>query len=133
MNKWHFNIGTNSFIKYGIVGVLSVTVDFLLLFIFLNFLYIELNLSVTLAFILSTFVNFLMHKNYTFQDSSKNFYYQLIKYILLICMSYFITIYSINYFVNIGLNVYISKFITVCIVSIYGYLFGRFFIFKGLS
>ena len=120
-----------SFFRYGLVGVLSVCVDFILLFAFFDILRFSLDISVTASFLISSIFNFSMHRNYTFKKFNSKMSYQLLKYILLVFVSYFITVYSINYLVDIGWDIYISKFISVCIVYIYGYLFGKYFVFKG--
>lgn len=122
-----------SFFRYGIVGILSVLIDFSLLFICFTILKFEQNTAISIAFILSTVFNFYMHRNFTFRAKKCAFKIQLIKYMLLISMSYLITILSIHYLVSIGFDLYISKLLSVCFVYIYGYIFSRFFVFKGIK
>jgi putative flippase GtrA len=74
-----------------------------------------------------------MHRNFTFKENNNNFKIHLIKYLLLISLSYFITILSIHYLTSIGFNLYFSKLLSVCFVYIYGYIFSRFFVFKGIK
>lgn len=124
---------TYSFVRYGLVGILSVAIDFLVLFICFNILAFEQNFSISIAFILSTIFNFNMHRNFTFKENNNNFKIHLIKYLLLISLSYFITILSIHYLTSIGFNLYFSKLLSVCFVYIYGYIFSRFFVFKGIK
>lgn len=121
-----------SFFRYGLVGVLSVVIDFLVLFICFNILKFEQNTAISIAFILSTIFNFIMHRNFTFKKKIA-LKIQLIRYLLLILLSYFITILSIHYLVNIGFNLYFSKLLAVCFVYLYGYIFSRFFVFKGIE
>lgn len=120
-----------SFFRYGLVGVLSVVIDFLVLFICFNMIKFEQNTSISIAFTISTVFNFNMHRNFTFKNKSA-FKIQLIKYLLLISLSYFITILSIHYLVTIGFNLYFSKLLAICFVYLYGYIFSRFFVFKGI-
>lgn len=120
-----------SFFRYGIIGILSVCVDFLFLFIFFDIFNFPQSLAVSIGFIISAIFNFLMHKNYTFKTNSNNIINEIVKYILLITVSYFITLFLIIYLVDIGLNLYFSKLCTICIVYIYGYVFGKYFVFKG--
>lgn len=120
-----------SFFRYGIVGILSVIVDFLVLFICFNTIHFGQNISISIAFIISTIFNFILHRNFTFKKKN-NLERQLIKYSLLISLSYFITILSIHYLVIIGLGLYLSKLLAVCFVYLYGYIFNRFFVFKGM-
>lgn len=123
---------TYSFFRYGFVGVLSVLIDFLVLFICFNIINFEQNTSISIAFIISTIFNFTMHRNFTFKKKN-NLKTHLIKYSLLISLSYFITILSIHYLVTIGFNLYFSKLLSVCFVYLYGYIFSRFFVFKGIE
>jgi putative flippase GtrA len=119
-----------SFFRYGLVGGLSVGLDFLFLYTCIDILGFSQILSVSIAFLLSTVFNFLMHRRYTFKNSSENMTRQLIKYILLIVISYYITLALIAYLVDHGFNIYFAKLITVGIVYLYGYVFGRFFVFS---
>ena len=107
-----------SFFRYGLVGVLSVFIDFFVLFVCFSMLKFEQNTAISIAFILSTVFNFYMHRNFTFREKESDFKTQLIRYILLISMSYFITILSINYLVNMRFDLYISKLLSVCFVYI---------------
>ena len=120
-----------SFFRYGLVGVYSVVIDYMLLYMFFSILGVSQNIAITLSFFGSSIFNFYMHRIYTFKKKDSKIYYQILKYILLIVVSYFITIFSINILVDNGLNIFFAKFISVCIVYIYGYLFGKFFIFRN--
>jgi putative flippase GtrA len=119
-----------SFLRYGLVGFLTVLLDFLLLFLFFNILTLTLDISVSLAFILSLVFNFFFHRSYTFKKANGNAKWQLKKYLLIVLISYFITLFLVNYFVDMGLNIYLAKLITVGVVYIYGYLLGKFFVFN---
>lgn len=119
-----------SFFRYGLVGVYSVIIDYILLYILFSIFNMEQNISITLAFFGSSIFNFLMHKNYTFKSKNK-INNELYKYIGLVIISYFITIYLINYLTSINLDIYVSKFIAVCIVYIYGYTISKLLIYKG--
>lgn len=121
-----------SFFRYGIVGILSVLIDFLLLFFCFNIMGITQNISISIAFIISTIFNFTMHRNFTFKKKN-NFKTQLVKYVLLISLSYMITILSIHYLVVIGFNLYFSKLLSVCFVYLYGYVFNKLFVFRGVK
>jgi len=120
----------HSFIKYGFVGIFSALIDYSLLFILHSFLNVSVDFSVTIAFFGSSFFNFLMHKKYTFNSNGK-VHHELLRYIVLIGLSYFITIYLINYIISYGVNLYLAKLITLFIVYIYGYLFSKIFVYKN--
>lgn len=120
-----------SFFRYGLIGVYSVILDYIMLFLLFSILGISQNISITLAFFGSSVFNFYMHKMYTFNSKTKSFT-ELVKYIILVTFSYFITLSLINFLVTKGVDLYLSKLITVLIVYIYGYIISKFFIYKRI-
>jgi len=121
----------HSFYRYIIVGVLSLTIDYLLLYICFDLLGVSQNISVSIGFLLSAIFNFLLHKYYTFKSKNSNLQKEIYKYTLLITSSYFITLFLVNYLVFVGLNIYIAKTVTVILVAFYGYFIGKIVIFGG--
>jgi putative flippase GtrA len=119
-----------SFFRYGLVGFYSLLLDYILLYLLFSVYAISQDIAITIAFFGSSIFNFLMHKAYTFNNKDNNIYMQLLKYILLLVISYSITIYTINVLIAYGLNIFTAKLITVCIVYIYGYTISQVFIFK---
>jgi dolichol-phosphate mannosyltransferase len=131
MNLIISKIINNQFIKYGLVGVLSVVIDYILLYISFSILSLTTTISVTIGFWGSTIFNFVMHRFYTFSDKNNDKHIKILaKYILLVVCSYFITLAFIDYFLSFGINVYISKLITLAIVYIYGFFIGKYFVFN---
>ncbi|MBD3789214.1 MAG: GtrA family protein [Campylobacterales bacterium] len=120
-----------SFFRYGLVGVYSVILDYILLYILYSIFGVSQNIAVTLAFFGSSVFNFLLHKNYTFK-SKKSMMPELIKYIVLVVISYFITLFLIDYLVGLNINIYVAKFITVMVVYIYGYIISKLFIYNRI-
>lgn len=57
---------------------------------------------------------------------------ELIKYIVLVVISYFITLFLIDYLVGLNINIYVAKFITVMVVYIYGYIISKLFIYNRI-
>lgn len=119
------------FIKYGIVGVLSAAIDYSLLYASFNIAELSTNYSISIGFWGSSFFNFLMHRFYTFSKKKRrNTLKAFIKYLFLIFGSYFISLFLINYLMTFGLNIYISKFITLFVIYIYGFFIGKYVVFK---
>jgi len=131
MNLIISKINNNQFLKYGIVGVLSVIIDYTLLYLSYSIAGITSSFSVSIGFLGSTVFNFLMHRFYTFSETKDSSHLKaLVKYLLLVLGSYFITLISIQYLMSLGLNIYISKLITLVVVYIYGFFIGKYFVFK---
>ena len=117
----------NQFIKYGIVGVLSVIIDYILLYISYSVIGLTSPISITIGFWGSTVLNFLMHRSYTFSNTRSNKYIKtLLKYLILVLGSYFITLALIEYIIGLGLNIYLAKLIALVIVYIYGFFIGKY-------
>lgn len=70
--------------------------------------------------LLSTVFNFLMHRFYTFSETKENGHSKtLIKYLLLVLGSYFITLYLIGVLMQYGVNIYVSKAMVLILVYIW--------------
>jgi len=118
------------FFRYGIVGITTVVLDFILLFIFFSYLRISESISITLAYGLASIYNFYLHKYFTFK-SENNPLPEIIKFILIVFSSYLITLFSVNYMVDNHINIYIAKIISLFCVYGYVYLISKFFIFRS--
>ncbi len=120
----------NSFIRYSIVGVLTVIIDYMLLYISFSLFNIEQNLSITLSYISASLFNFFMHKKYTFKSTDKASK-EILKFVVIGVISYIITIVLINYLVELGLNIYFAKLITVIFTFINVYIISKYYIYRG--
>jgi len=118
------------FLRYGIVGVLTVILDFILLFIFFSYLNIEQNSSITLSYTLASIFNFFMHKYFTFKSRNK-VDREIVKFILLVLFSYFITIITVNYIMAFEINLYFAKIISLFFIYVIIYFINKFFVYKN--
>jgi len=121
----------SSFIKYGIVGIVSVVIDYSILFLMYTLLNFDKNISITLAFWISSIFNFLMHKKFTFL-SKNDIKLEFIKYLIMVFISYLLTIVIINILLKFT-NLYISKLISLIFVYLYGFTVSKFFVYKGYN
>lgn len=114
---------------YLINGVLSA----LIYFLFLNLLmlhHVNLSISISMSFALSTLFNFLFNKYLTF-CSCKKIFPEIVKYCFMILISYFLTILFTNFFIsyfNFGLN--LSSFITIGITTIFRFFYSKLMVFR---
>ena len=121
----------SSFIKYGIVGIVSVIIDYSILFLMYSLLDFDKNISITVGFFGSSIFNFLMHKKFTFL-SKNDIKLEFIKYLIMVFISYLLTIVIINILLKFT-NLYISKLISLIFIYLYGYLMSKFFVYKGYN
>ncbi len=117
-------------IRYAIVGLLSVAIDYLLLFLVFHLFTQKAILSVSIGFWGSTLFNYLMHRTYTYRKHNTPYKKSLLRYFILVIGSYLFTIILIDLFMDFGINIYIAKFLTLCLVFIYGFLIGKYYVFK---
>ncbi len=120
------------FFRYSLVGIITVIIDFLLLYIFYDYLMFSKNISITLSYALASTTNFFMHKYFTFKSSRKIFK-EIIKFVTIVVLSYLLTIFLINYFIKLGINIYISKIITLIISYVLIYFISKFFIYRSTA
>jgi len=121
----------SSFIKYGIVGIVSVIIDYSILFLMYSLLDFDKNISITVGFFGSSIFNFLMHKKFTFL-SKNDIKLEVVKYLIMVSISYLLTIIIINILLKFT-NLYISKLISLIFIYLYGYLMSKFFVYKGYN
>ena len=121
----------SEFLRYGIVGVTSVIIDYFVIYISYSLLENSMKLAVTLGYFISTVVNYFLHKNYTFSSTKENHKNTIFKYIILIIGSYLLTISMISFLCeDLNMNLYMAKAGTLILVYIYGFIIGKYFIFK---
>lgn len=119
----------SSFSRYTIVGGLSVAIDYGLLALFVSFLEINSQVSVAIAFIVSSIFNFIMNKSYTFKHRD-NIVEVFVKYVIVIFGSLLITIIIVELALRFDVNIYLGKFYSLITVYIYGYFASKYFIYR---
>lgn len=132
MNLIVSKILNTQFVKYGMVGVLSVIFDYALLYFSYSVIGFGSSVSVSIGFWGSTVFNFLMHRFYTFSETKETGHTKtLIKYLFLVLGSYFITLYLMSMLMQYGVSIYLSKAIVLILVYIYGFFIGKYFVFNS--
>jgi putative flippase GtrA len=63
--------------SYAGIGMMAMLLDFLILYLFVEFVKMNYLVSVILAFIIAAIFNFFAQKKFTFKDKNKNYFYQL--------------------------------------------------------
>ena len=70
------------FAKYVIVGVIVTAIDFILLYIFVEFFSMWYMLAATFSFIIALTISFFLNKFWTFKNKEKNIPSQMTKFVI---------------------------------------------------
>lgn len=117
------------FIKYSIVGCISVLIYFLSVFVLVELFDKDPIFASTLSFIIMTYISFLLNKKYTF---GSNFSYNQLWRFLVVSAIGFTLNFSIMYLVvNIlSLHYVIGELITTLIIPIINFILNNYWTFK---
>jgi len=116
-------------LRYGIVGVLTVILDFLILYIFYTYFNIDVNISITLSYFLASISNYFMHKYFTFRSQNK-IKKEIWKFIIVVIFSYILTIFLVNFLIQFNITLYYSKLLSLIFSYILVYIISKLFIYK---
>jgi dolichyl-phosphate beta-glucosyltransferase len=118
------------FIKYCIVGVSGTIIDILSLYILIEFVNLELIPATITAFTLAVINNFIWNKIWTFQNKSKKYHKQFIKFLLVSYIGLLLTVTFMHFFVNVLKIWYIyAKILTSLIVLIWNFFANKHWTF----
>lgn len=119
------------FIKYALVGILGTAIDIGSLYLFVEYVHIEVIQASILSFLLAVINNFILNKAWTFQNKSKNYRKLFIKFLIVSLVGLLITISCMHLFVNIAHIWYIfAKALTSIIVLSWNFLGNKFWTFN---
>ncbi|MBT3297555.1 GtrA family protein [archaeon] len=118
------------FTKYINSGLLSMGVDYLVLFILTNYFGMFYIYSVTFSYLSGFITNFYLNKYWTFKkkDDTKT---QFIKYSALVAFNFVVTL-TLMYLLtsNMGINYLISRGLVLFSIICWNYLIYKHFIYK---
>ncbi|HCI03995.1 TPA: hypothetical protein DE059_03635 [Candidatus Peribacteria bacterium] len=104
------HLHTKQFSKFTITGTVTTIVDLGCLTLFMEVAKISLRPSVALGALVGFTVAFFMNKYWSFKNGAKKVFRQY---------SYFIALYSVSFFIGVGLTVYLTETMNLW------YLFSR--------
>jgi putative flippase GtrA len=119
------------FFRFLLIGGLTAFLYYSSIFFFDYLLGLEYFWAITSAYIISTLFHFLANKHFTFKSSSKIKLPQILKYLVVWCLNYLITILVVQsgyYFYRI--SPYISVLLSLFITTFIGYSASRHWIFN---
>lgn len=121
----------HGFLKFGLVGLTTSLIYFLVMWFVDAFLGIHYIMAVSLAYFASTVFHFFANRHFTFAAAHGHRKSQIVRYLLMWFINYLITM------VVVGLSVetlHLSPYIGVCISVLFtmfvGYILGRYWVFK---
>lgn len=120
------------FIKYAIVWVTSTLVDMWSLYFFVDVCNFNLYVSVIAAFLLAVINGFVWNKFWTFEDKSKKYKRQFVKFFIVSVIGLFLTLLLMYIFVDIfHIHYLISKALTSIIVLFWNYFWNKLWTFQS--
>ena len=130
MNKTVRAIKNHKLFKYLLVGGLTYFIYWFVLWVSYSVMYIKYTLSVTLAFVISVTFHFFAGRYYTFKAENAGINLQIMKYIVIMVISYFIQILVISILhEKMNLDFYTSTLLSSIPVTLLGYLSSKSWIF----
>lgn len=117
--------------KFGVVGVLTAAIYFLVMWLGDSIIGFPYMLSVSAAYFISTIFHYLANRHFTFAAGAGHHASQIIRYLLMWFINYFITIMTVAICVEkFGLSPYIGVCVSVLFTMCVGYSLGRYWVFK---
>lgn len=119
------------FFKYALVWVSSTFVDIFSLYLLVDIFNFELYFSVFIAFLLAVINWFVFNKIWTFEDKSKKYKRQFLKFFIVSVFWLTLTLSLMYFFVDV-LNIYylLSKAFTSLIVLFWNYIANKLWTFN---
>jgi putative flippase GtrA len=117
------------FIKYSIVGCISVLIYFLSVFVLVEHFDKDPIFASTLSFIIMTYISFLLNKKYTF--GSHFSYNQMLRFLVVSAIGFTLNFGIMYLVVNIlSLHYVIGELITTLIIPIINFILNNYWTFK---
>lgn len=120
---------SRSFRRYIFVGVSTVAIDYLVLFVLRNMLSVRLVYAVSIAYWTSIAYNFTLNRYWSFEASSGMVPKQLFLYGCLLLFNYFVTLGVVWSLESIGLSEYIAKLFALGMTITWTYVFYKKIVF----
>jgi len=118
-------------LKYLTSGGIGVASDFLILWLLVEYTPLYLLISVSIASILSTIINYVIQKIWTFR-SHVAIGTSFIKYAIVFAWNYFFTLGFMYYTVEVmGLYYLTMKALTYVFITLWTYFMYKYFVYKN--
>ncbi|MBL7084036.1 MAG: GtrA family protein [Candidatus Aminicenantes bacterium] len=122
------------FLKFLAVGLTTMVVQFSSFAMMWDIFHLPQRLSVSISYIAAVTFHFLSNRFFTFQAGNADVFKQLIKYIIIVCLNYIITIVVVDVCVKtLFLSPYIGVMAAIATTVMTGFLFLKYWVFGEAS
>ena len=127
---WHNSIPSLLY-RYLIVGGVTAVVDMSFLAILFYGFQLQRQVSVTIAYVFGVMVHFTLNRNFTFRASNVFIIRQIGRYLIILIISYLLTVSVIEIGVNLfTLPILFVKAAAIVITFWVGYVLNRLWVFR---
>lgn len=129
---YHFVLtDKNIILAFLIVGSITAIINFISFSICYSIFNLYYQLAVSIAFAIGVIFHFNANRCFTFKSRAIHFKYQIPKYVVLLIISYCMTLFVTYTVVEVmGLSPYIGYLSAIGVTVIFNYLLSRFWVFK---
>lgn len=126
------NLLQKTFVRYLIVGGISVAVDYGTLLLCYYVFGFDLGVATTVGFLVGLVINFLLNKLWAFQAAggAKQTTEQALKVALLVVFNLVVTNIAVVYLNKVNVGPEISKILTTLMITLWNYILYKKHIFK---
>ncbi len=122
------------FLKFLAVGLTTMGVQFSTFALMWDVLHLPQRLSVSVSYVAAVTFHFLSNRSFTFRAGNANIFKQLIRYIIVTCLNYIITIVVVDVCVEVLLlSPYIGVMAAIGTTVMTGFLFLKYWVFAERS
>lgn len=123
---------SKQFLRYIVIGFLGTGLDFLFVYLFVEYLHLHYLLSALISIALVLFLSFSLNKYWTFDNQEKKYFYQLFKYILASSVSWGINLTVLTMLVEVfAMRYLLAKVFATAAALIWNFLIARNWVFKA--
>jgi putative flippase GtrA len=125
-----WSLTSNTFIKYGLIGVVNTLFGYGIIFIFIYFGVIA-EISNFLGYLLGLFLSYYLNKRYNFK-SNRGHTEDLPRFILGMGIAYLLNLFTmVIAYRLLSIDIYISQIIAGVVYTLSGYVISKIWIFKN--
>ena len=132
--NWAATSFINKFYKFSLVGGSALCIDFILLVVMIDFMYMDPYLSKIISMIIMIFYTWYFNRTFTFKNRKRNRVRQIIQYYLFmflgLSVNYSIYFLSLSYLENINYNYLVSSALGSATAMMINFCNMNFIIFK---
>ena len=121
----------NVLLKFSLIGIIGVVINFLITFLLKEYLKVNKYVSNSFGYLIAISFNFLANKFFTFKSDNSEIYSEVIKFIIVTSIGILINhiiVYLLTEKKN--MNFYFSKIAAVIVVFIWNFTLHSIFTFK---